>query len=218
LPSRGVCIRSILVSLVAITGRKITSGNEQVMSKNEGVSSEKQMQTSVKRSNRTALAFTSLGLAIAFASNLFVTCASQCVFPMQYSWKWMTVGILLLLLAGVGRHFKVLSGEYSEQIVLLAAAFIVPFVIPLASALFELLFLSVAVSLFVSDLDWLSRKGERVQKLVLSGVTICFVVGAVVYVSYEGLSMDWWRYLLMIASIGVGGSIVVRSVKREEIK
>lgn len=82
---------------------------------------------SSKTSDRTTLAFTSLGLAVAFASNLLVTCAPQCAIPTEYLWRWMTVGVALLALATFGNRFKLRSGKYSEQILLLAAAFMVPF-------------------------------------------------------------------------------------------
>ena len=143
------------------------------MSKNQDVRSETQMQAEVRASDRTTLAFTSLGLAIAFASNLLVTCASQCAIPVQYSSGWMTAGILLLLLALIAERLKWRSGNYSPQLLLLAAALIIPFVIPLASALFELFFLSIATNLFISDWDWLSGQSKQLQKLAMSGVTLC---------------------------------------------
>jgi hypothetical protein len=85
----------------------------------------------------------------------------------------MTAGILLLLLALIAERLKWRSGNYSPQLLLLAAALIIPFVIPLASALFELFFLSIATNLFISDWDWLSGQSKQLQKLAMSGVTLC---------------------------------------------
>jgi hypothetical protein len=122
------------------------------------------------------------------------------------------VGFLLLALVPFGKRFKLRSGKYSEQIVLLAAAFIVPFMIPLASALLELLFLSFAVSLFISDWSWLVGSSSRVQKIALSCVTLCFILGSLAYVVYQGFQMDWWRYFSIVAAIAVGGFFVVGRV------
>lgn len=168
-----------------------------------------EVQQNVRKIDRTALGFTSLGLAVAFASNLLV-CNSQCTFSASYWSEWMTIGILLLLLAFISR-----SRRYSEQYVLLAAAFITPLVIPLASALFELLFLSVAVNLFMSDK--LCRKSVQSQRLALSGVTICFAISTLAYMFYESLATDWWRYILIVLCILVGGLLVIRTVERSGV-